>query len=288
MKRKQVNYFSVKKLMPGVYGFSNCAVSSFLIVGKERALLFDTGYGVADLKQAVEEITKLPLYVVNSHGHFDHTVGNSSFPGPYYMHKADLEVYHRHNSPDSRRMGLEAVQKFQRILFFLHWIPKDLDVNAYLNGMPKDNFLFVEEGHTFDLGGVTAEVVEIPGHTPGSIGLIVKEKRLFLASDGVNSNTWLFLPESQKLSVYQETLKKIQKLDFDYLLTGHSLKLEPKANLQDYLAVAMNPDIENAAKLKPNEFAPGVMPLRCLDKANRNKGRKDRNKAGIVISKDKL
>ena len=75
-------------------------------------------------------------------------------------------------------------------------------------GMAEDDFIFVEEGHTFDLGGVTAEVVEIPGHTPGSIGLLVKEKRLFLASDGVNANTWLFLPESQKLSFYQETLKK--------------------------------------------------------------------------------
>ena len=72
------------------------------------------------------------------------------------------------------------------------------------------------------------------------------------------------------------------------MLTGHSLKLEPKANLQDYLAVAINPDIENAAELKPNAFAPGVTPLRCLDMANRDKKRKDRNKAGIVISKDKL
>lgn len=288
MKQKQTSFFSVKELIPGVYGFSNCMVSSFLIVGKEYALLFDTGYGVADLKQAVEEITKLPLYVVNSHGHFDHTMGNSCFHGPYYMHKADLEVYHRHNSPDSRRIGLETVQKWQRILFFLHWIPKNRDLNTLINSMPEDDFIFVEEGHTFDLGGVTAEVVEIPGHTPGSIGLLVKEKRLFFASDGVNANVWLFLPESQKLSVYQETLKKIQKLDFDYLLTGHSLKLEPKANLKDYIDVAMNPDIENASVLKPNDFAPGVTPIRCLAKANRNKSRKDRNKAGVVISKDKL
>ena len=285
---RKTGYFTVKELLPGVYGFSNCAVASFLIVGKERALLFDTGYGVADLKQAVEEMTKLPLYVVNSHGHFDHTVGNSAFPGPYYMHKADLEVYHRHNSPDSRRMGLESVQKFQRILFFLHWIPKDLDVHAYLHGMPEDDFIFVKEGYTFDLGGVTAEVVEIPGHTPGSIGLLIKEKRLFLASDGVNANTWLFLPESQKLSVYQASLRKIDKLDFGFLLTGHSLKLEPRANLKNYLAVAMNPDVERACAQRPNEFAPGVTPLRCLDKANRNKKRKEKNKAGIVISKDKL
>lgn len=285
---KTTGYFTVKELLPGVYGISNCAVVCFLIVGKHHALLFDTGYGVADLKQAVEEITKLPLVVVNSHGHFDHTMGNSRFPGPCYMHRADLEVYHRHNSPDSRRMGLEAIQKFQRILFFLHWIPKELDVDAFINGMPEDDFIFVEEGHIFDLGGMTAEVIEIPGHTPGSIGLLVREKRLFLASDGVNANVYLFLPESQKLSVYQETLRKIDRLDFDFLLTGHSLKLEPRANLKNYLSVAMNPDVERASAQKPNAFAPGVTPLRCLDKANRGKRRKDWNKAGIVISKDKL
>lgn len=55
-----------------------------------------------------------------------------------------------------------------------------------------------------------------------------------------------------------------------------------------FLAVAMNPDLENASVQKPNAFAPGVTPLRCLDKANRGKRRNDRNKAGIVISKDKL
>lgn len=285
---KTTGYFTVKELLPGVYGISNCAVACFLIVGKHHALLFDTGYGVADLKQAVEEITKLPLVVVNSHGHFDHTMGNSRFPGPYYMHRADLEVYHRHNSPDSRRMGLDAIQKFQRILFFLHWIPKELDVDAFINEMPEDDFIFVEEGHIFDLGGVTAEVIGIPGHTPGSIGLLVREKRLFLASDGVNANVYLFLPESQKLSVYQETLRKIDRLDFDFLLTGHSLKLESRANLKNYLSVAMNPDVERASVQKPNAFAPSVTPLRCLDKANRGKRRKDWNKAGIVISKDKL
>ena len=114
---RKTGYFTVKELLPGVYVFSNCAVLSDC--GTRTPLLFDTGYGVADLKQAVEEIAKLPLYVVNSHRHYDHTVDNSAFPGPYYMHKADLEVYHRHNSPESRRMELE-VQKLQWILFFLH------------------------------------------------------------------------------------------------------------------------------------------------------------------------
>ena len=46
--------------------------------------------------------------------------------------------------------------------------------------------------------------------------------------------------------------------------------------------------ITRADEVKLNGFAPGVTPLRCLDIANRDKKRKDRNKAGIVISRDKL
>ena len=288
MKKKQQQYFRITEMMPGVYGFSNCMVASFLIVGKEKALLFDTGYGVADIKAAVEEITTLPLYVVNSRGHVDHTSGNFHFPGPYYMHKADLEVYHRHNAPDFRTIAIRSLQKIQKILFWVKWLPKELDLDTYYHTKAKDDFIFIEEGYTFDLGGITAEVVELPGHTPGSIGLLVKEKGIFFASDGINANVWLFLPESQKLSVYLQSLKKAQALEFDYLVTGHSVKLEPKSNLENYIAVAANPDIENAKAADSTDFAPDVEAIRCMDMANRNKKRKDRNPAAIVISRDKL
>lgn len=202
---KKNNHFTVKEMIPGIYGFSNCAVASFLIVGEEKALLFDTGYGVANLKEAVDKITKLPLYVVNSHGHVDHSSGNFHFPDPCYMHRADLEVLHQHNTPEFRAIAMKSIQKIQRLFFWLNWIPKDTDLECYYRTKAEDNFVFVDEGFTFNLGGVTAEVVEIPGHTPGSIGLLVKEKGIFFASDGINATVWLFLPESQKLSVYLQT-----------------------------------------------------------------------------------
>ena len=132
------------------------------------------------------------------------------------------------------------------------------------------------------VGGITRAL------NPGSIGLLVKEKGLFFASDGINANVWLFLPESQKLSVYQQTLKKARALDFDYLVTGHSTALEPKSNLENYISVAMNPDVENASDPGKTAFAPDAKPMRCTDKGNRGKKRKDRNKAAIVISVDKL
>lgn len=286
MKKK--DYFSVKEMAADVYGLFNCAVASFLIVGKEKALLFDTGYGVADIKEAVEKITKLPLYVVNSHGHVDHTSGNFHFPGPYYIHKADAEVYVKHNTPEFRNVGMNGVKKLARLLFWVNWIPKDTDMDAYLHAQAAENFVYIEEGYTFDLGGVTARVVELPGHTPGSIGLLVEEKGLLFVSDAINSNVWLFLPESQKLSVYQQTLKKVETLDFSYLVTGHSTALEPKTNLQKYIAVAMDPDIENAKPYEKSGFAPGVQPIRCVEKQKQGSKSKKLFRAGIIITEDKL
>ena len=83
-------------------------------------------------------------------------------------------------------------------------------------------------------------------------------------------------------------MKQIQKLDFDYLLTGHSLRPVPRERLKDFIGAAMNPDIERARKLRPNEFAPGVTPLRCFEKKNPEKSGHGKNKARIVISRDKL
>jgi hypothetical protein len=51
-------------------------VISYLIVGKKRALLFDTGMGISDIKKVTAELTTLPIIVLNSHTHNDHVGGN--------------------------------------------------------------------------------------------------------------------------------------------------------------------------------------------------------------------
>ena len=54
-------------------------VISYLIVGEKRALLFDTGMGISDIKKVTAELTKLPIFVLNSHTHNDHVGGNWEF-----------------------------------------------------------------------------------------------------------------------------------------------------------------------------------------------------------------
>src|SRR6185503_13862711 len=52
----------------------------YLIVGKSRALLVDTGAGAADTASVIAQLMvkqSVPLLVVHSHGHGDHTAADA-------------------------------------------------------------------------------------------------------------------------------------------------------------------------------------------------------------------
>lgn len=50
-----------------------------MAVGETSALLIDTGAGGVNLRQAVREVTDLPVRIVNTHAHYDHISGNGAF-----------------------------------------------------------------------------------------------------------------------------------------------------------------------------------------------------------------
>jgi len=77
------DWFKVYAVAPGVYAITEPrqqeAVSFFLVVGTKRAVLFDSGLGVAKIGEVVARLTPLPVTVLNSHTHFDHVGGNREF-----------------------------------------------------------------------------------------------------------------------------------------------------------------------------------------------------------------
>lgn len=80
-------WFHVQELKPGVHPIAEPDhVNSFLIEGRDCAVLFDTGLGIGNNREAVERITNLPVSVVNSHHHFDHLGGIHLFD--------DIRIYH--------------------------------------------------------------------------------------------------------------------------------------------------------------------------------------------------
>src|SRR5882762_5898038 len=74
-------WFKVYPLGDSVYAiyepYNWQQVISYLIIGSEKALLFDTGMGLDSIQSVVKELTSLPITVVNSHTHFDHIGGNA-------------------------------------------------------------------------------------------------------------------------------------------------------------------------------------------------------------------
>jgi Metallo-beta-lactamase superfamily len=77
------DWFEIYRIRPDVYAIYEPhqfeEVISYLIVGERRALLFDTGLGVASIRAVIAQLTELPVTVLNSHTHFDHTGGNAEF-----------------------------------------------------------------------------------------------------------------------------------------------------------------------------------------------------------------
>ncbi len=77
------DWYTVYRVEPGVIAIveaKQCQEAiSYLVIGTERALLFDSGIGLVPLKPVIDALTTLPVMVVNSHTRFDHVGGNHEF-----------------------------------------------------------------------------------------------------------------------------------------------------------------------------------------------------------------
>ncbi|HZJ57674.1 MAG TPA: MBL fold metallo-hydrolase [Clostridia bacterium] len=273
MKKK---YFTDHVLLPNILHIEDpLGVFSTLIIGQDKALLFDTAFGIGNLKEHVSELTDLPLTVVNSHGHVDHLCGNYHFD-QVFIHGKDIPVAESHTSAVMRR-GTIAQAKSKGIL------PDGFDEEAYLATGP-GNLALVDEGHIFDLGGITVEVIAVPGHTKGSIGLLLKEEKLILLGDAANPFLFLFLPESTDVAGYIETLNKINGIDFDRFIISHNKDILPKEKINVYIECATNIDID---KSKPFHFPP-FKDVKALMYSHGDRRRDDPDFAAIIYTADRL
>lgn len=197
----------------------------YLVTGHERALLVDTGYGVGDLAAFVASLTELPLTVVLTHGHVDHAFGASQF-ADVRMHPADLPVLAAHRSK-SRRVHADAASADGHPVF----LAPEVDPS---------HFTPLQVGEHLELGGLTVTVLAAPGHTPGSVALLVEEERLLITGDAANQFTFLFLPESSTLTGYIAALEDLKARTagaYDRILISHGKGEIVPTVLDDLLAL---------------------------------------------------
>lgn len=183
----------------------------YLVEGTEKAALIDTGSGLGFLRACVEQLTDKPIIVLLTHGHVDHAMGAGEFE-EVYMNHADDYIYIQHADMGFRRDGL----------FLCTQKVEDAEI---IPAKPLETIHQMAGGDSFDLGGLHIDIYDLPGHTRGSVVMLIREERVLLLGDACNYLTFLHEPYSTTVREYKENLEAVKpqlegKYDAVYLSHG--------------------------------------------------------------------
>lgn len=227
-------WFEVYKVAPNTFAIYEPhqfeEVISYLIVGEESALLFDTGMGISDIRKLVTELTPLPVIVLNSHTHNDHVGGNWQFDTIYAI---DTD-FTRQNAKGSSADAQDELAPGQ----VCGELPKDLDPKSYRT-RPWTITKFVQDGDVLDLGGRQLQIIATPGHTPDSICLFDGAAGLLFTGDTYYpAPIWLYRPETD-LAAYESSVLRLRLhvQNVKLVLGAHNIPVAPPTVLPK-LAVA--------------------------------------------------
>lgn len=192
-------------------------VISFLLVGSERSLLFDTGLGIGNMRAVIDELTDDEVFVVNSHTHYDHVGGNYQFDQIYAR---DLD----YTKGSAAGTGHDEMAEWVSDGWTWKPLPKGFDRDAYVSH-PFTVTHVINEGDRIDIGGRTLEVLLTPGHAPDSICLLDRENRLLLTGD-----TFYLAPlythiEGSNFDDYARSAARLAGLagEIDIAMTSHNV-----------------------------------------------------------------
>jgi glyoxylase-like metal-dependent hydrolase (beta-lactamase superfamily II) len=233
----------------------------YVVAGREHALLLDTG--LADTPAAVidpylEGVGVEPAFVLTSHADNDHVGGNRAFrdahPDATFMcHELDRRWVESNEALVRENYGWHAAYGFP---------PMDVDeLLASMSGdSPIDMGLSGGETIRLDAGRVV-EVLHLPGHTLGHLGLWDEQTRAAIVIDAVladgiydRAGNKLIPPRYYDLQALRETIARLEALRPELLLTAHYPVLD-RTEALEWLAIgrAFVDDVERAVREAPVE-----------------------------------
>lgn len=235
---------TVHQVLPDVFHIQDAlGVCCTLIKGSDAAVLLDAGQALYELAGLVDELTAdLPLTVILSHGHYDRACGACQFD-KVYVDSREITLC-QHNTDQTHYAGVLSRARAVDAL------PDFFDEQRYLN--TRSGRFAVLDRDTFHLGNLDVRVLRTPGHTPGSVCLMVDQLGLLLTGDSWNPQTWLFLPESTGLATYQKSMASLMTQRFEWALPSRSVALVPKARLVRFT--------QGLGDITPQHATPAPMP----------------------------
>lgn len=242
-------FASVRKIGNGVYatisdpskGYTTLSNGGF-IVGKDAAMLVEGFAGPAGASFQVEVfrgVTQVPIRgAIDTHFHFDHSMGNSFYGGN------NIPVWAHAKVPSLMTQNLAAVQAIERAAFLAplekraHDAKSDLQrqhaqadvttatgmyeiVHASVLALPNRLLDPIKLPEKVDLGGVAVVLETHPGHTPADLIVRVPDQNIVYTGD-LLFNGWYPVAIDANISGWRATLAKFAAFDKDTLFVpGH-------------------------------------------------------------------
>lgn len=206
-------------------------LNSYIILAKETNLIIDTGFNNEECKDFFMnsitdmgiDLTKTSLLI--THLHSDHS-GLAS-----YLSNKGVKIYAgkidgKTINEMTEREYWDKFKKYKK-LFDLERYNISIEDNPGYKYRSTDRIEFIPliEGDVINIGDYSFKIVDIPGHTPGHIGLYETKHKIFFGGDHIldritpNIGFWGF--DKDVLSTYFDSLKKVYEYDIEYLFTSH-------------------------------------------------------------------
>ena len=196
--------------------------------GRDRDLLIDTGMGIASLREAARHLLEKPVIAVATHTHSDHIGGHHEFDD-CLVHSAEADALRRPTGrgtlrssefpPDYAAMLREAgYDVAETLITALPHEGYDLASYRLLAANPTR---VVEEGSVVDTGDRSFEVLHLPGHSPGSIGLWEAASGTLFSGDAVYDGPLLDRLGHSNIADYIRTMRRLRELPVTVVHAGH-------------------------------------------------------------------
>jgi len=196
--------------------------------GRDRDLMIDTGMGICSLREAAKHLLDKRVTAVATHTHTDHIGGHHEFDHTL-VHALEAEEL---RSPRDRGTLLASVlgaEEIGKLAAAGYPIEGDLitalphaayDMAAYAT---RDSAVteIVAEGDVVDLGDRHFEVLHLPGHSPGSIGLWEKATGTLFSGDALYDGPLLDEIDGADIPAYIRTMKRLRELPVEIVHAGH-------------------------------------------------------------------
>ncbi|NKC17208.1 MAG: MBL fold metallo-hydrolase [Gammaproteobacteria bacterium] len=203
----------------------------WLVQGRDRNLLIDSGLGLRSLREELAFLSEKPVICLASHNHFDHIGGHHEFE-TRLCHRAEAEVL----SAPTRDNTL--IENFVELVMF-EALPYAGFAVARYEIVPAPATGFVDEGDVIDLGDRHFSVLHLPGHSPGSIALWEQASGLLFTGDVIYDGELYDFLHHSSIPDYLESMARLRALPAETVHAGHYASFDRArlhALIDDYVA----------------------------------------------------